>query len=104
MLLQDPLLQPLLVLVKREVPVLGLLLGQRIAVDSVVWIDEFIWREGSTTLLALVTISTRSMAAWTLTTDIAVREKLLCLWIVELLRGLLDKLAIIIEMTEEVRC
>ena len=82
---------------------LGLLLGEWVAVDSVVWIDEFVWRERSTALLALVAISTRSVATRAFAADITVGEELLCLRIVELLGCLLDKLAIVIEMTEEVR-
>ena len=43
MLLENPLFEPLLVLVEWEVPVFGLLLGERVAVDGVVWVDEFVW-------------------------------------------------------------
>ena len=103
-LLEDPLFEPLLVLVEREVPVFGLLLGEWVAIDGVVWVDEFVWRKGGTTLLALVAIGTRSVAAWTFATDIAVGEELLSLWVIELLGGLLNKLAVVVEMAEEVRC
>ena len=41
--LENPLLEPLLVLIKWEVPVLCLLLGEWVAVDGVVWVDEFVW-------------------------------------------------------------
>ena len=81
----------------------GLLLGEWIAIDSVVWIDEFVWRKRSTALLALVAICTCGVAAWALATDIAVSKELLCLRIVKLLGCLLDKLAIVIEMAEEIR-
>ena len=90
-------------MVEGEVPVFGLLLGKWIAIDGVVWIDEFVWRERSTALLALVAISTSSVATRTFAANVTVGEKLLCLWIIELLGCLLDKLAIVIEVTEEVR-
>ena len=77
MILEDPLLEPLLVLIEWEVPVLGLLLGQRVTVDGIVWLDEFVWREGSTALLALVAVGASSVATRTLAADIAVGEELL---------------------------
>ena len=82
----------------------GLLLGEWIAIDSVVWIDEFIGRKRGTTFLTLVTISTCSMTTRTLTTDVAVGEELLSLWVIELLGSLLDELAVVVEMAEEIRC
>ena len=103
-LLENPLFEPLLVLVKGEVPVFGLLLGEWVAVDGVVWVDEFVRRKGGTTLLALVAVGTRSMATWALATDIAVGEELLRFRVVELLRSLLDELTVVIEMAEEIRC
>ena len=36
---EDPLAKPLLMLVKREIPVLGALLDERVAVDGIVWVD-----------------------------------------------------------------
>ena len=75
-ILENPLLKPLLVLVKREVPVFGLLLGEWVTIDRVVWVDEFVRREGCSTLLALVAIGTRCQAARTLAADITVGEKL----------------------------
>ena len=85
MLLENPLLQPLLVLIQWEVPVFGLFLGESVAVDGVVWIDEFVRRKGSATLLTLVAVGTRCVATWALAADITVREKLLRLRVVELL-------------------
>jgi hypothetical protein len=64
--------------------------------------DEVVRRGRTTALLALVAISPSSMAARALAADSTVGEELLRLWIVELLGGLLDKLAIVIEMAEEV--
>ena len=82
----------------------GLLLGEWVAVDGVVWVDEFVRRKGSTALLALVAVSTSCVAAWTFATDIAVGEELLRFWVVELLGGLLNKLAVVVEMAEKIRC
>ena len=63
----------------------GLFLGEGVAVDGVVWIDELVRRKGSTTLLTLVTIGTCCVATWALAADITVSEKLLRLRVVELL-------------------
>ena len=101
-LLENPLFEPLLVLVEGEVPVFGLLLGEWVAVDGVVWVDEFVRREGCSALLALVAISTCCMAPWAFATDVAVGEELLGLWIIELLGSLFYKFTIIIEVTEKV--
>jgi hypothetical protein len=84
--------------------VFGLLLGEWVAVDGVVWVDEFVRRKGCSALLTLVAISTSSVTAWALTADIAVGEELLRFWVVELLGGLLNKLAVVVEMAEKIRC
>ena len=102
--LENPLFEPLLVLVEREVPMFGLLLGEWVAVDGVVWVNEFVRRQSGTTLLALVTIGTCCVTTWTFATDIAVGEELLRFRVVELLGSLLDELAVVIEMAEEIRC
>ena len=82
---------------------LGLLLGQWVAVDSIVWIDKLIGRKSSTTLLALVAVGTRSMTTRTLATDITVGEELLGLRVVELFGCLLYEFALIIQLAEEIR-
>jgi hypothetical protein len=102
-ILENPLLQPLLVFVQRQVPVLGGLLGQWVTVDGVIRIDEFIGREGSTTFLALVAVGTEGMATWTLTADVTVGEELLGLLVIELLGGLFDEFSVLVEFLEEVR-
>ena len=99
---EDPLAKPLLMLVKREIPVLGALLDERVAVDGIVWVDELIGRECCATLLTLVAISTECMAAGTFATDVAVGEELVGLFVVELFGSLLNELAFIIELAEEV--
>ena len=43
------------------------------------------------------------MAAWALATNVTVGEELLSLWVVELLGSLLDELAVVIELAEEIR-
>ena len=90
-------------MVERKVPVLGLLFSERITIDSIIWIDELVWRKRRSALLALVAICTRSVATWTLATDITIRKELLSLRIIELLRSLLDELAVVIELAEEIR-
>ena len=102
MSLQNPVLKPTLILVERQIPMLGSLLHQRITVDGIDRVDELFGRKGRATLLTLVAISTLAVATWTLTFDVAVGEELLRLLIVELLRGDFHKLALIIELLEEV--
>ena len=103
-LLENPLLKPLLVLVEWEVPVFGLLLGEWVAVDGVVWVNEFVRRKGCSALLALVAIGACCVATWAFAADVAVGEKLLSFRVVELLGSLLDELAVVVEMAEEIRC
>ena len=81
---------------------LGATLHERIARVGIVWIDEFIGRKRSTTLLALVAIRLWSVATRTLATDVAVGEELLLSLIVVLVAFYLHKLAFVVELSEEV--
>ena len=99
---QNPLLQPLLVLVEGQVPVLRGLADQRIARLGIVGIDELLGRKGGTTLLALVAVSLGSMATRALALDVAVGEEVAGLLVVELLRHLLHELTLVVELAEEV--
>ena len=83
---QDPLLQPILILVQWKIPVLGRLLDKTMTrVVLVGRVDKFIRRKGSTTFLALVAISTFSTAARASTHDVTVGKEFACYLVAELL-------------------
>ena len=103
MLFQYPLLQPLLILVQRQIPVRRGFLRQRVAVDGIVRVYQLIGRQRSAAFLALVAVSTLRMTPRTLPADVTVGQKLLCLRVVELLRRLLNELTIVVQLAEIVR-
>ena len=84
-LLQNPLLQPGLVLIQRQIPVLGFALDQRVARLGVVGIDELLGRERGAALLALVAVGLGGVAAGALALDVAVGQEVAGLLVVELL-------------------
>ena len=102
MVLEYPLLEPLLVSVKGQVPVLGRLLDKWIAGLGIVGIDEFLGRKRGSAFLALVAIGFGSMATRTLASNVAVSQEMASLLVVELLGGHRDELALVIELAEEV--
>ena len=65
-------------------------------------VDEFLRREGSTTFLALVAISTLCTTARTSTYDITVGKEFTCYLVAELLLYLFFQYALVIECAEEV--
>ena len=102
MFFKNPLFEPRLIVVERQIPMLGATLHERIARVGIVWIDEFIGRKCCTTLLALVSVRLWSMATRTLATDVAVGEELLLSLIVVLVAFYLHKLAFVVELAEEI--
>ena len=102
--LQYPLAQPWLVLVQRQIPVRRLLHHGFASADGTLRINQLCGAERRAALLALVAISTLSVATGTFARDVAVGQESLCLLVIILHRGLLDKLALVIELAEEVRC
>ena len=74
-LLQNPLFQPRLVLIERKIPMFGATLHKRIACHSIIRVDEFIRRKGTTTFLALVTICLWSMTLRTFATNVTVSKE-----------------------------
>ena len=102
MTLENPVLEPCLVLVERQEPVFGGFLHERIAVDGIDGVDEFFGREGGSALLTLVAVGSLGVASWTFALDVAVGEELLGLLVVELLRCDFHKLALVVELLEEV--
>jgi len=99
---KDPLLQPVLILVERQIPILGLAQLGLGATDGGVRIDEFHRAEVAATFLTLVAIGVRIAAVRAGAHDVAVGEELLSLGVVELLALFLDELAVVVELTEEV--
>ena len=81
----------------------GWFLDEWIACLGVIGIDEFLGRERRTALLALVAISTQAVAVRTLAADITVGEEVTGLGVIELLGGLLDELAVVVELAEVIR-
>ena len=96
--LEDPLLKPLLVLIKRQIPMGSGFLNERIARLGVIGVDELFGRKGRTALLALVAIGAEAVAVRTFATDITVGEEVTGLGVLELLGGLLDELAVVVEL------
>ena len=103
MFVQNPLLQPVLIVVEGQIPVLGGLLHESVSwIVLVCRIDEFIWRERSTALLALVAVSSLGTAARTCAHDVAVGEEFACHLVAELFFGLLYQFVLVVECAEEV--
>ena len=99
---ENPLLQPLLIFVERQIPVFRLFQHGRGAADGRFRVDELCGREVATAFLALVAVSTLAMTVRTFAHDVAVGQKLLRLFVVELRGGFLGELALVVELAEEV--
>ena len=102
MTFKDPLLQPVLILVERQIPVLGLAQLRLGTTDGGVRVDELHRAEVAATFLTLVAIGVRVAAMRAGAHDVAVGEELLGLGIVELFALFLDELSVVVELTEEV--
>ena len=102
MFLQDPLLQPLLVFVERQIPVLGLAHHGFGSADGGVRVDEFHRREIAAALLALVAVGVGVAAVGALAHDVSVGKELVGFLVVILFRFLLDEFAIVVKFAEEV--
>ena len=100
---ENPLAQKSLVLVERQVPVLGLALDERRTGQRAVGCDQFVGRKRRSALLALVAVGLFVLAVGTGAHDVTVGQKLLRLLVVVLLGGLLDELALGVELAEEIR-
>ena len=101
---QNPLAQPCLVLVERQVPVLGFLHHRLASADGTLRVDKFGRRERGTALLALVAVSALGVATRTFARDVAVGKESLCFLVVVLHRGLFYELAFVVKGTKECRC
>ena len=100
--LRDPRLEPLLVLVERQIPVLRLFHHRHRAAHGALGVDEFLGRKSRAAFLALVAVGALCVAVGAFACDVAVGEEGLCLLVVVLLAFLLHKLALVVELAEEV--
>ena len=100
--LQYPFLQPCLVFVEGQVPVLGLSHDGLGTADGRVGVDQLHGREVAAAFLALVAISSLGMAVGTLAHDVAVCQELVSFLVVVLFRLFLHQLAFLVEFLEEV--
>ena len=81
---------------------LGLLLDEFTAAESRFRVDKFIRTESSAALLTLVTVCALCTTTWTCTGDVTICKEGLCLLVIVLFTCLLDELALIIKLLEEV--
>ena len=102
-LLENPLAEPRLILVERQVPVLGLHLLRLASAQCRFRVDKFLRAERTSALLALVAISIRIAALRASTCYITVCEESLSLRIEELLSLLRNELSIVIKLAEKLR-
>ena len=100
---QYPAVQPLFVIVQRQIPVAGLLLYRGGSGELGMRVDEFFGTQGAAAVLALVAVCTFVAAAGAFAGDVAVGKEGLCLGIVVLLALLGDELALFPEFAEEIR-
>ena len=101
--IEDPLLQPLLILVERQVPVFRGSLHQSVTrVVLIGRVDEFLGRERGATLLTLVAVGALGTTTGAGADDVAVGQKLARHLVAILLLGDFLQLAVVIELAEEV--
>ena len=101
MLLQDPVTEPGLVLVKGQVPVLGLLLHGRGAAELGLGIQQFLGAECRTAFLALVSIGVGIAALGAGALYETVCKEHAGLLVIELLAFLGDEVVLVIELAEK---
>ena len=99
-LVENPFAQPGLVLVEGEVPMLGLLHHGRIAAEGRLGVDEVRGIERGAASLTLVAVGMFVAAVRAGACDIAVGEELVGFLVVVLHGGLLNKLALFVELLE----
>ena len=104
MSVENPLLEPWLVPVQREIPVAGLLLDRLAAAEGRLRIEKFVRTESAAAFFALVTVSTFGTAFRTGPDYVTVSKKSPCLDIIILLAFLLNEFAFLIQSAEKLRC
>ena len=103
MLLENPLAKPRLILIQRQIPVLGLHLLRFAATQCGFRVNQFLRTQSRAAFLALVTISIRISTLRASSCYITICKKYFCLGIEELLSFLRDELPVIIQFAEEIR-
>ena len=102
MALEDPLLQPALILVEGQEPVGGVLEDEGMVAVLGVRVDQLRRVQvAAAAVLALVALGGGVVAIGSLTLDVAVGEEFAILLIIELLGYLLDEFAFVIELAEK---
>ena len=102
MSLQNPLFQPLLIIVQGQIPVFGFLEHRLRTADGTCGVDEFGGVEGRTAFLTLVAVGLGIVAVGTFSDDVAVGQELLGFLVIILLGGFLYQFAFFIHFLEEV--
>ena len=95
-LFQNPVTEPGLVFVKRQIPVLGLFLHGRSAAEAGLWLQKFFGGEGRTALFALVSVCMRIAAFGADALDEAVCKEHFGLLVIELLGFLDDEIVLVV--------
>ena len=103
MIFQNPLAQPAFMLVKRQIPMLRFAHYGLTSADGAFRINQVCGAEARTALFALVTVGTFCMAVGTFACDIAVGKESLGFLVVILHTCFFDKIAFIVQLTEEFR-
>ena len=98
--LQNPLLQPLLIFVQGQIPVLRLFQHGGRAADGRLRVDELRRTQVAAALLTLVAVCTLSVAVGTFARHVAVCQELLGLFVVQLFGGLFHQLAFVVQLAE----
>ena len=101
--IENPLLEPILIFTKWQIPVLGRLLDKSMTgIILVGGIDQLVGREGGSTFLTLVAISALGSTSGACAHDIAVGEEFTCHLVAILLFHMLLKFSLVVESTEKV--
>ena len=101
MAFENPLPEPLLIVLKREVPVGGFLLYRFGTAEFALRVDEFLRAESASALFALVTVCAFSSTLRTGSHNVAVCEEGFGFRVIVLLAFLCDEFAVVIEFFEE---
>ena len=101
--LENPLAEESFILIQRQIPVFGLALDGHRTRHGAVGVDQLVGRKGRSALLALVAVGAVVAALGAGAHDVTVGKERLRLLVVILHRGLLDELALIVKLAEEVR-
>ena len=102
MTLENPLLEPALILVEGQEPVGGILEDEGMVAVLGVRVDQFGGIQiAATAVLTLIALGSGMMAIGALALDVAVGKELAVLLVIELLGRLLDEFALIVEFAEK---